>query len=173
MMSGEEWTRRLLASQDRLRLWFRRRVANEHDCDDLTQESLVCAWVNRRSFRGESAVETWLTGIAKFRLYAYYRRNSGGRSLARNGPLEPEERLISQAEHRAEERLALSLLVERLDKSDSELFQLFYGSRLSIRELARQLHQPEGTIKYRLFALRQKLLADSKLQRPWIPENTD
>jgi RNA polymerase sigma-70 factor (ECF subfamily) len=169
-MAEADWTDRLLASQKRLWHWFRRKVADEHDCDDLTQETLIAAWQGRQSFRGTSSLDTWLHGIAKHRLYGYYRQR--GALRRGNSPLESLDRLPCPVRTQDEERLALDLLATRLGRADAELYRLFYAEKMSIRELARSLQLAEGTVKYRLFAIRRALLAASKIHRPWIPCDT-
>ncbi len=43
---------------------FARRVVGAGDADDVAQETFLAAWSQARSFRGGSAVRTWLFGIA-------------------------------------------------------------------------------------------------------------
>jgi RNA polymerase sigma-70 factor (ECF subfamily) len=49
-----------------------RRVANREDASDLTQQTLMVAWVKRETFRGDNA-GAWLLTIARHLIIDYYR----------------------------------------------------------------------------------------------------
>lgn len=48
--------------------------------DDIVQESFVAAWKALRTYTGESSLQTWLIGVARFKVEDHYRRTLG-RSL--------------------------------------------------------------------------------------------
>ena len=50
-----------------------RRLSQPELADDLLQEVFLAAWVRLREFRGESALATWLCGIARHKVADYYR----------------------------------------------------------------------------------------------------
>ena len=53
--------------------------------------------------------------------------------------------------------LALREAISRLPADEQELVQLHYGAERSLQEIADVLHLPVGTIKSRLFAIREHL----------------
>ncbi|OHD19344.1 MAG: hypothetical protein A2087_08620 [Spirochaetes bacterium GWD1_61_31] len=57
-----------------------------------------------------------------------------------------------------EQRLCVQLMLVELGAEEASLYELFYRQRLPIAAIARLTGTAEGTIKYRLFALRKKLL---------------
>lgn len=63
----------VLEASERLRLWFRKRVASEHDADDLVQDALLELWKSRLSFRSNSTLAAWSYGIGVHVLCRYYR----------------------------------------------------------------------------------------------------
>jgi len=52
------------------------RVRNDSTAEDLVQETLLAAYRNRNSFKGQSTEKTWLTGILKHKIIDYYRKTS-------------------------------------------------------------------------------------------------
>jgi RNA polymerase sigma-70 factor (ECF subfamily) len=54
--------------------YVRRRMAPRYDLvEDLVQEVFLQAWEALARFRGQSAVKTWLLGIARHKVQDYYR----------------------------------------------------------------------------------------------------
>jgi RNA polymerase sigma-70 factor, ECF subfamily len=50
------------------------RLAPQHDLvDDLVQEVLLAAWENLRQYRGASALQAWVMGIARHKVEDHYR----------------------------------------------------------------------------------------------------
>lgn len=46
--------------------------------DDIVQEVFVSAWRALKSYSGESSLQTWLLGIARFKVEDHYRRTLNG-----------------------------------------------------------------------------------------------
>jgi RNA polymerase sigma-70 factor (ECF subfamily) len=61
------------ANGARLRAFVRRRVRNDADSADIIQQTLLTAFVAQPSFRGDSLVSTWVFGIARHQVMAYFR----------------------------------------------------------------------------------------------------
>ncbi|HAE21078.1 MAG TPA: hypothetical protein DCG47_01975 [Spirochaetaceae bacterium] len=151
----------LFSCEPALRRWLSRRV-DGFDLDDLVQESLVAAWQAWPSFKANSSLSTWLYGIAKRRLWNYYRSGKAKPPLLElDGPraVELAGDRCGDGETRFVDSLCLDCLIERLRDDERALFELFYRRRRSVAEIAKSLCLPEGTVKYRLFALRARLRA--------------
>jgi len=151
---------RIMDCAPRIRAWLGPRLSDPHDADDLAQETLVAAWRAWPGFRGESSLSTWMHGIAKRLLWRHCRARGGAPIRLEDpdawgeGPVEPSG---DSAGEGAFGKLCLELMAERLPPADARLFNLFYGKRLTVREIARELRMPEGTVKYRLFSIRASL----------------
>lgn len=151
----------LFACEPALRRWLSRRAAG-FDLDDLVQESLVAAWLAWPSFKGNSSLSTWLHGIAKRRLWNYYRSGKAKPPLLELDDIRAVELAdgpCGDGDTRLVDRLCLDCLIERLRPEDRALFEEFYRRRRGLAEIAKALGMPEGTVKYRLFALRARLQA--------------
>ena len=61
---------------DRLYRYALSRVRDESSAEDLVQEALLTAFKSRDRFKGESNELTWMTGILRFKIFEFYRRQS-------------------------------------------------------------------------------------------------
>ncbi len=71
-----------------LRSFVYRIVLNEHDTDDIVQESLLAAYTSADSFKGNSKFSTWLCRIAANRSFSILRK--GRRTIVTDGEDCPE-----------------------------------------------------------------------------------
>ncbi len=141
------------------------------EAEEIVQEAFVNAWKGIRGFRGDASFSTWLTAIAvnlsRNRLRRMRTRkareplsmdeppDSRGGRMARTIPSPdptPHERL-----ERDEELSALKSCVDSLEPVFKEAVVLRDMRGLSYAEIAAILHEPEGTIKSRLFRAREAL----------------
>lgn len=74
---------------DYLFQFVRLRVQNTQIAEDLVQETFLSALKSLDSFRGESRVRTWLTGILKRKIIDHYRKNRISISIDSGGGMEP------------------------------------------------------------------------------------
>ena len=133
-----------------IRQFFTRRVANDEDAEDLTQDAICAILKSYHRFRGDSSVWTWIFSICKHHLYSYYSRKDRSRRLL--------DKL--RAEYREHDSSALYILdfcYDRLRPEQRILYRERYKFRRSIREIARELGLPEGTVKFRLYELRKDI----------------
>ncbi len=125
--------------------------------EDMAQEAFVKAFRSLPSFRGESAFSTWLTAIA-LNVYRSRLRADGppllsldpGRAL----PTSPSaQRQVEDRERCEQVRRAVLTLPARY----REAIVLYYFEEQDLREAARVLGVPEGTLKARLHRGRELL----------------
>ncbi|MBU0954843.1 MAG: sigma-70 family RNA polymerase sigma factor [Spirochaetes bacterium] len=160
--SEDVFVNELLAASGALHHWLSAKLADQHTVEDLVQETLLQAWQSRQNFRQASSVSTWLHAIAKHLLWHQYRS-----SQTRNRyccPLAPQIADPLSSDESSSSRynqLSLELALNDLSRADRWLYQEFYQARRTIRQLAKETGQPEGTIKYRLFQLRRRLYNSS------------
>ncbi|MDA8410946.1 MAG: sigma-70 family RNA polymerase sigma factor [Treponema sp.] len=147
-----------------VRSFFLRRCACPEDAEDLAQEAFLAIVEALPRFRGDSAPSTWIWTICR-RVFARHIRTKVAREGALARLLVEEASIHDLAEaaaegkygHSDEERIALDLVLERLGPGDRLLYHCAYIRGLDIRETAKILGRPEGTIKYQLHILRTRI----------------
>jgi RNA polymerase sigma-70 factor, ECF subfamily len=146
-----------------------RLLGNAADAEDAVQDGLLAAYTHLNQFRGQSQVSTWLTTIVLNCARLQLRRRprhlpvSLDESTGELQPVSVSERL---ADHRPnpEDECRESELSARLTQLHSQLsptlrrtFQLRDVDGLSIRETARILGVPTGTVKAQSARARERL----------------
>lgn len=145
-----------------------RLLRSEPDAEEVAQDAFVRAWKGIADFRGDAAFGTWLYRIV-------WRRSLDRAAIlnqrrARETPLEPPATAGAPAEQRAD-LLAANTDAEpdadldrRWERLTAELtppqravVTLFYYGDHSLKEVARALEMPEGTVKTHLSRARAVL----------------
>ena len=122
-------------------------LRSEADREDAVQECICKAWEKRESLKSDAAFRAWVTRILVNECYDICRRS--GKlvymdELPESAAPEPEDPALREAVMALEEIYRMPIL-------------LFYVEGFSIREIAKILRVPEGTVKSRLFTGRGKL----------------
>ncbi len=125
--------------------------------EDMAQEAFVRAFRSLASFRGESAFSTWLTAVA-LNVYRSRLRAEGPPLLG----LDPARLLTTPARalvemEEAERGEAVRRAVLALPRRYREAIVLYYFEEQDLREAARVLGIPQGTLKARLHRGRELL----------------
>jgi RNA polymerase sigma-70 factor, ECF subfamily len=159
----------LASGQPSLRRRAYRILGNAADAEDAVQDALLAAYTHLDQFRGQSQISTWLTTIvlncARLQLRRQLRhvQVSLDECTSDLQPVSVSERL---ADHRPnpEDECTESELSARLTHLHSYLsptlrrtFQLRDVDGLSIRETARILGVPTGTVKAQSARARKRL----------------
>jgi RNA polymerase sigma-70 factor, ECF subfamily len=145
-------------------------LGNQDEADDAVQDALLAALKHSDQFRGRAQLSTWLIAIvlncARMRLRKRLRRvhvsldsrigedqkYSLADVLADNRP-NPEDEC-----HQSSLNAYLRKSIARLSPALRRTFHLRYVDDLSVRETARVLGVPIGTVKARTARARAKLL---------------
>lgn len=140
-----------------------RHIGNPADAEDIAQQTFVEAYSALQSFRGQSALSTWLYGIAMNLV-----RNYLNRAPHRVRKYESDEVLAVMADEADGpqaliERMELfTRLYEEVDTLSDELRQTFLLVAIegrSYEETAQLLDIPIGTVRSRLFRAREAIKA--------------
>ncbi len=136
------------------------------DAEDATQESFIAALKALKSYRGDSAFQTWLISIAlnvcRSSLRQRKRRAQLGVSLADpavagEGTPTPELQAL-----KSESSRALWVAITKLDEKHRLPIFLRYYNELSTAEIAKVLGINQGTVHSRLSIARAQLAGDLK-----------
>ena len=138
-----------------------RRIGNSSDAEELAQKTFVAAATSIATFRGESALSTWLYGVAMNLVRNHLSREPSRRHRFEDPAVlddvgcssaTPEERLENK-------QLAATLAQEMkaLPVAMREVLALVGINELSYEEAAVLLSVPVGTVRSRLSRARELL----------------
>lgn len=144
-------------------------LGNVADAEDAVQDALLAAYTHINQFRGQAQLSTWLTTIlincARMQLRCRPRHIhlSLDESIEEQQSVVSPERLVDRRPNPEDEyaeselRVCLTRLRRRLSPTLRRTFQLRDVEGLSIRETARILKVPPGTVKARSARARKQL----------------
>lgn len=135
---------RLTAMTPRLYRICRTFFQRESDCEDAVQSAVLLAWQHQGALRREEAFEGWIIQILINECRKICRKSW------QHLPLDSEQPSAPGNE-------GFWVIIHGLDEKYRIPLELFYVEQFKIREIARMLHLPEGTVKRRLHAARERL----------------
>jgi len=150
----------------------RRFLQNDHDAEDVAQDTFIRAHRALANFRGESALSTWLVRIAMnlaCNRYWYFFRRQRQNTISLDQPLTDSQTNplteIVAADAPSPLRLAIrnefvDLVAECLDKLEvphRDILRMRYLQHYSYEEIGEALGINFGTVKSRVARAREKL----------------
>ena len=123
-------------------------MRNTADSEDVVAESICKAWEKRDSLKNPAKLRNWMLRITV--------------NLAKNAvKVRNRTKLVEDWEEYyrggADTEPAIWELVRELKEKESTVIILYYYRGFSVKEIARILHIPEGTVKSRLSQARKHL----------------
>lgn len=128
--------------------------------EDVVQETIIKAWRNQASFRGDSSVKTWLVRIARNTAIDALRRRRERPTHKGVLPETVDESADGDTERVAQGRVAMSDLgraLAELDELSRTIVVLREVNAMSYTEIAEALEIAEPTVKTRLMRARRAL----------------
>lgn len=122
---------------------------------DLYQEVLANIWEGIESFRGDSALSTWLYRTALNTCVTYYRRHN--RHSSEMIPLDFAESLTADDGVRNEQLREMYRLISRLPKIDRAIILMWLDER-SYEEIAEVIGFTRNNVATRLRRIKQRLV---------------
>jgi RNA polymerase sigma-70 factor, ECF subfamily len=131
--------------------FFRRRVADREQAEELTQETFLALLRSATHYRPSATFRTYLYAIA-FNVLRAYRRKAAFRAMfSGRNDREPAARDSLDAE------IVLRDALSRLERVDREILLLREFEQLSYTEIAELTRLPLNTVRSRLFRARMAL----------------
>ena len=138
-----------------------RMTNNPADADDLTQEAFIQAFRKLNTFRGESALSTWLHRVAVNTALMHFRKRvTVQSSLDGSGDVEAGKRELGRQDPRLNyslDRIALKRALEALPFGYRTIFELHEFHGYGHREIAKILHCTVGNSKSQLHKAKQRI----------------
>lgn len=157
--------------QRRLARLLSRFIKDEHEVNDVVQESFIKAYRALPSFRGESAFYTWLYRIS-INTAKNFLANSNKRPITSSDIANSDGEVLDVAEQIADDLIPEAELMNRqiLETVESAVAKLPEDLRraitlreidgLSYEEIASVMECPIGTVRSRIFRAREVIAAD-------------
>ncbi len=136
----------------RLHGYLRRFLANGALAEEVLDDVMFVVWKDARKFRGDSAVSSWIFGIAYRKAMTAARKESRYEAQLDRGA-EAEAVADRPPRHRDLLRAAL----RELSPDHRQVVELTYFSGFSYREIAAIADCPVNTVKTRMFHARRRL----------------
>ena len=121
---------------------------NREDAEDAVSESVLKAYEKIHTLKNPDSFRAWIMQIAANEAKRIYEKNK------RSAPAENVEQYMPEFRDEYHE---LWDVVMKLDVSYREVTILYFYEQLSIKEISKILHIPEGTVKSRLYRGKQQL----------------
>lgn len=132
--------------------------------EDVAHDAVIAAWDHRASLRDPAALDAWFARIVANKCRDRMREHSR-HPVAELGP--QADRGAPDNCHDLAGRDELDRAIATLTPDEQIVLGLRFGRDLEIREIARRLGRPEGTVKSRLFLARQRLRSALAASRTW------
>lgn len=138
-----------------------RLVRSPSDAEEVAQDAFVRAWRSLADFRGDSSFGTWLYRIVWRRALdrSAALRTRRGREMALEDAPEVSRTARAAEEPAAGESNDWERITEDLSEPQQAVVTLFYYEDMPLKEVARALDMPEGTVKTHLSRARAALRA--------------
>lgn len=149
----------LLVARHRDRLWrvALRTLGDPDDAADAVQDALVSAYRAAATFRGESAVTTWLHRITVNACLDLARRRASRPTTALTEQTGADTPLVLAPFDAADTATAVLAALRRLPLDQAAAVVIVDVEGFSVREAAEILGAPEGTVKSRCARARARL----------------
>jgi RNA polymerase sigma-70 factor (ECF subfamily) len=132
---------------------------DEPTADDLVQETFIEAVRSAHTFRGDSALTSWMCTIARRRLARHYERERR-QAVARAGLALVTDDVQRSAEEEATERDAVIRALGRLPPLHRQVLVLKYLDGLQVPEIADELGRSRQSVQSLLQRARAGLRAE-------------
>ncbi|MCF7764520.1 MAG: RNA polymerase sigma factor [Verrucomicrobia bacterium] len=139
-------------------LW--RLTGNQHDAEDLTQDTFVKVYRNIQRYQPVFAFSTWLFTIAKRTAYSHLRRSKPSEELALED--EPDLEDPSVLLQRKDDGDSVWSVARKLKPNQYEALWLRYGEGFSVAETAQIMNTNQIHVKVLLHRGRQHLAKQLK-----------
>jgi RNA polymerase sigma-70 factor, ECF subfamily len=158
--------------QDRLFTFLVQIVGNEHDAQDIAQETFIKVYNHLASYDGRARFSTWLFAIAKNTAYNHLRRRKV------HQPIDAFAEVLTAVSPAVDpsERESLWNVARTLKPKFFETLWLFYAEGFSLKEIAEILNTNSLTVRVNLHRARNALgkkltqLERQELAAAWQPQ---
>lgn len=154
------------STSDELAFFCLRLCGNEHDGQDLMQDTYLTAFEKLEQYRRDDNFKGWLHTIALHKFYNKIRDEKPQLWIDDELKNIPDDELNgpeNYAERKELNKLLTEIMSDKLSDAQRITVMLYYYDDMNVSEIANELNCPEGTVKTRLYHSR-KILRDELLK---------
>mgnify|MGYP000910280648 CR=1 FL=1 len=135
--------------------YIKSHISENEDVKDVLQETMLAVWKSINSYDGKSSFKTWCFGIARRKIADYYRVAYRNPSI----PIEEVEDVftIEDEKESIDNKIIVERAVDKLKKAEKDIVFLAFNAQLSYFEISQIIGIPIGTIKSKMFSIKEKL----------------
>jgi len=158
MIAKPQFTTQLQSSESRLMAFAKKLTRSYSDCQDLFQETVLKAFVNRHQYNEQDKFHSWIMAIMYNTFVSQYKRNKRRTELLKQNA----EHCISchtKYQGMPEDKIyyrEIKKIVVGIGKTSGEAL-LMYAKGFKYEEIAQHFQIPIGTVKSRITFARKKL----------------
>ena len=159
LASPAEFEGLLVAHQRSLLSYIKSLVTNFHEAEDLLQRVNLILWQKRARFEAGSNFRAWSFTIARLEVLNQQRQQRRDQRVFSDRQDHESLPVFDPSAEVKDESLlhVLKDCLERLSSKDQELLFVRYATDRPLKEYAENLSRSPGTLKARLFQIRENL----------------
>jgi len=150
----------------RIYLFALKRMSDQADAEDVTQEVFLQVFRGMAQFEGRSSLLTWMFGIAHNQICRRYRKRNAKIQSLESEEVSALESGETPADQRADFvrilRNCSRVLEEKVPEQQREAFELRYLENKSMREIAQKMGKSPQAVKISLFRTRRTLAENNR-----------
>lgn len=124
--------------------------------EDITAEIFIKVYENLESYNPSFRFETWLFTIARNHLYNTYKREKRELKFIDEFECESYNSKGDRVET-LEQVEQVKKIIGQQEDIKREVLLLYFFEELKVKEISKIVNKPEGTIKYWIYQLREKV----------------
>ncbi len=172
VINGDESAMNTLYQQlsRRIYAFALRRLSTPDAAEEVVVETMYEVWRSAKNFAGQSKVNTWVLGIARYKVLDKMRK----RGIQQTREIDDEELEIQDESPGAFEKIAQAQqaqhvkdCLETLPDDQRECMHLVFFEEMSLVDIAEVQACPANTIKTRMFHARKKMKDCIEKQIRW------
>ncbi len=146
-------------------------VRNEAVAEELFNEVFLEVWRKAGTYKGQSAVSTWLLSIARNKAISQLRKRSESELDEEQAAAVPDDQDTPDVEYAKQNKAELMRqCIDQLSSAHKEIIDLVYYQEKAVNEVAEILEIPPATVKTRMFYARKQLTESFRaagIERGW------
>jgi RNA polymerase sigma-70 factor (ECF subfamily) len=157
--------------QTRIFRFTMRLVRNEAVAEELCNEVFLEVWRKAGTYKGQSAVTTWLLSIARNKAISQLRKRSESELDEEHAAAVPDDQDTPDVEYAKQNKAEIMRrCIDQLSPAHKEIIDLVYYQEKAVNEVSEILDVPPATVKTRMFYARKQLTESFRaagIERGW------